>query len=152
MRLPSRYSAEPWIARRKGRHVTKLSEKMRHAQVGTLLGVSTLHTRRVLASYRQGEAAALADGDRGCRPSNATSDRIIAEVVHPANNIAAQTLVAVPASERAVRPLLTAGRYRRSLFLMNAVASSTSMRPMGPDAYMEPRTIPRRNRNSVGCT
>ena len=43
-------------------------------------------------------------------------------------------------------------RYRRSLFLMNAVASSTSIRPMGPDAYMEPRTIPRRNRNSVGCT
>ncbi len=34
--------------------------------------------------------------------------------------------------------------------LMNAIACLTPIRPIGPDAYMEPNTTPRRTRNSMG--
>ena len=36
------------------------------------MGVSTRHTRRILAAYRQEGAAAIAHGNRGRRPANAT--------------------------------------------------------------------------------
>ena len=35
--------------------------------------------------------------------------------------------------------------------LMNAIACLTPIRPIGPEAYMEPKTIPRPTRNSIGC-
>ena len=41
-------------------------------QAATLMGVSTRHTRRILAAYRQEGAAAIAHGNRGRRPVNAT--------------------------------------------------------------------------------
>ena len=41
-------------------------------QAATLMGVSTRHTRHILAAYRQEGAAALAHGNRGRRPANAT--------------------------------------------------------------------------------
>ena len=36
------------------------------------MGVSTRHTRRILAAYREKGAAAIAHGNRGRRPANAT--------------------------------------------------------------------------------
>ena len=46
------------------------------------MGLSARHTRRLLAAYRESGAAAIAHGNRGRRPSNTTSDTVIAEVVH----------------------------------------------------------------------
>ena len=43
-------------------------------QAATLMGVSTRHTRRILAAYRGEGAAALAHGHRGRRAPNATPE------------------------------------------------------------------------------
>ena len=45
------------------------------------MGVSTCHTRRILAAYRKDGAAALAHGHRGRRAPNTTPDSIRAEVL-----------------------------------------------------------------------
>ena len=45
------------------------------------MGVSARHTRRILAAYRRDGAAALAHGNRGRRPANATSDPLATDVV-----------------------------------------------------------------------
>ena len=45
------------------------------------MGVSTRHTRRILAAYREEGAAALAHGNRGRRPANATPKTMAAAVV-----------------------------------------------------------------------
>ena len=47
-----------------------------------MLGVSTRHTRRILTAYRKEGAAALAHGNRGRRPSNATPEMIAEGIVH----------------------------------------------------------------------
>ncbi len=47
-----------------------------------MIGVSARHTKRILAAYRQEGAAALAHGNRGRRPANATPNTVIAEVVN----------------------------------------------------------------------
>ena len=59
-----------------------LAEHMNADQTATLMGLSARHTRRLLAAYRESGAAAIAHGNRGRRPSNTTSDTVIAEVVH----------------------------------------------------------------------
>ena len=51
-------------------------------QAATLMGVSTRHTRRILAAYRKEGAAALAHGNRGRRPANATPETIATGIVH----------------------------------------------------------------------
>ena len=51
------------------------------AQAAELLGVSERHARRMLAAYREQGAAALAHGNRGRRPHNATSPAEAAAVV-----------------------------------------------------------------------
>ena len=50
-------------------------------QVATLMGVSARHTRRILAAYRRDGAAAIAHGNRGRRPGNATPDALANYVV-----------------------------------------------------------------------
>ena len=45
------------------------------------MGVSARHTRRILAAYEQRGAAALAHGNRGRRPANATPDSLANDVV-----------------------------------------------------------------------
>ena len=50
-------------------------------QAATLTGVSTRHTRRILAAYRQEGTAALAHGNRGRRPANATPEGLADAVV-----------------------------------------------------------------------
>ena len=55
------------------------------ADAAELLGVAQCHARRMLAAYRERGAAALAHGNRGRHPHNATSHReAAAAVVEPA--------------------------------------------------------------------
>ena len=51
-------------------------------QAATLMGVSTRHTRRILAVYRADGAAALTHGHRGRRAPNATPETASSEVLH----------------------------------------------------------------------
>ena len=46
-------------------------------QAAELMGVTSRHTRRILAAYRERGAAALAHGHRGRRPVNATPEALV---------------------------------------------------------------------------
>ena len=59
-----------------------LTEHMTLDQAATLTGVTTRHTRRILAAYREKGVAAVAHGHRGRRPPNATPEPVAAAVVH----------------------------------------------------------------------
>ena len=59
-----------------------LEEQMTLDQAATLMGVSTRHTRRMLAAYREEGAAAVAHGHRGRRAPNATPEAVACDVVH----------------------------------------------------------------------
>ena len=61
------------------------AEQMTVDQAAGLMGVSTRHTRRILAAYRKEGVAALAHGHRGRRPPNATPETTKAEVLHLAS-------------------------------------------------------------------
>ena len=58
-----------------------LAGYMTTEQAATLMGVSARHTRRILAAYREKGAAALAHGNRGRRPANATPYALAIEAV-----------------------------------------------------------------------
>ena len=58
-----------------------LAEHMTMEQASTLMGVSTRHTRRILAAYRKEGAAALAHG-QGRRAPNAISEATKTTVLH----------------------------------------------------------------------
>ena len=58
-----------------------LTGHMTTEQAATLMGVSTRHTRRILAAYRKDGAAAIAHGNRGRRPANATPETMTTHVV-----------------------------------------------------------------------
>lgn len=68
-----------------------LAEHMTLDQAATLMGVSTRHTRRILAAYREEGAAALAHGHRGRRAPNLTSEASRAEVLRLAQTRYAET-------------------------------------------------------------
>ena len=59
-----------------------LAKHMTIEQASVLMGVSTRHTRRLLAAYRREGAAALAHGHRGRRAPNAISEGTKAAVLH----------------------------------------------------------------------
>ena len=61
------------------------AEQMTVDQAAGLMGVSTRHTRRILAAYRREGVAALAHGHRGRRPHNATPEATRAEVLRLAS-------------------------------------------------------------------
>ena len=58
-----------------------LDEHMTLDQAAMLMGVTTRHTRRILAAYRDEGAAAVAHGHRGRKPPNATPDTVVADVI-----------------------------------------------------------------------
>ena len=58
-----------------------LAEHVTLDQAATLMGVTTRHTRRMLAAYREEGAAAVAHGHRGRQPPNATPDAVVSDVV-----------------------------------------------------------------------
>ena len=62
-----------------------LAGHMTTEQAATLIGVSTRHTRRILAAYRQEGAAAIAHGNRGRRPANATPETMMTKALHLAH-------------------------------------------------------------------
>ena len=59
-----------------------LAEHTTLEQAATLMGVSTRHTRRMLADYREKGVSALAHGHRGRRAPNATPEAVAHDVVH----------------------------------------------------------------------
>ena len=59
-----------------------MAEHMTLDQAATLMGVSTRHTRRLLAAYRERGAASVAHGHRGRRAPNATPEAVAYDVVH----------------------------------------------------------------------
>ena len=59
-----------------------LAAHMTLDQATTLMGVSSRHTRRILAAYREKGVAAVVHGHRGRKPDNATTEAVIADVVH----------------------------------------------------------------------
>ena len=63
-----------------------LAEHMMLDEAATLMGVTTRHTRRILAAYRElGSCRAVAHGHRGRRPPNATPEPVATAVVHLAS-------------------------------------------------------------------
>ena len=62
-----------------------LIEQITTDQAATLIGVSARHARRLLAAYREEGAAALAHGNRGRRPTNATPEAVSADVLRLAS-------------------------------------------------------------------
>lgn len=58
-----------------------LGDQVSKDQAAEILGVSERHVWRILAAYRKEGAVALAHRNRGRRPSNATSEATMAEVV-----------------------------------------------------------------------
>ena len=58
-----------------------LAEQMTVDQASTLMGVSTRHTRRILAAYGEEGAATLAHGHRGRRAPNTTPEALRSEVL-----------------------------------------------------------------------
>ena len=58
-----------------------MADHMTSEQAATLMRVSARHTRRIVAAYRRDGAAALAHGNRGRRPANATPDPLATDVV-----------------------------------------------------------------------
>ena len=56
------------------------AEHMTLDQAAELMGVTSRHTRRILAAYRERGAAALAPGHRGRRPVNATPEALAVDV------------------------------------------------------------------------
>ena len=68
-----------------------LAGHMTMDQAATLMGVSTRHTRRILAAYREEGAAALSHGNRGLRATNATPETTKAEVLRLARSRYSET-------------------------------------------------------------
>ena len=58
-----------------------LAEHMTLDQAAELMGVTSRHTPRILAAYREEGAAAVAHGHRGRKPPNATPDAVVADVI-----------------------------------------------------------------------
>ncbi len=58
-----------------------LEGRMGAGEAAYVLGLSERHTWRILASYRIAGATALAHGNRGCRPTNATSEETRQHVI-----------------------------------------------------------------------
>ena len=56
------------------------AEHMTLDQAAELMGVTSRHTRRILAAYCERGAAALAHGHRGRRPVNATPEALVVDV------------------------------------------------------------------------
>ena len=57
-------------------------EQMTLDQAAELMGVTSRHARRILATYRDHGAAALAHGHRGRRPANATPEALVSDVAY----------------------------------------------------------------------
>ena len=62
-----------------------LTEQITADQAAALIGVSVRHVRRLLAAYREEGATALAHGNRGRKPANATAEAVTVDVLRLAS-------------------------------------------------------------------
>lgn len=104
------------------------AEHMTLDQAAELMGVTPRQTRRVLASYRESGAAALAHGHRGRRPVNATPEALVADVVHLARTRYAGVNHAHLAELLAEREGVHIGRTTLRRVLLDAGLSSPRQR------------------------
>ncbi len=105
-----------------------LAEHVTLDQAATLLGVTTRHTRRILAPYQEKGAAAVAHGHRGHRPANATPDAVVAGVVHLARTRYAGTNHTHLSELWSEREGIDIGRTTLRRILVNAGLSSPRRR------------------------
>ena len=105
-----------------------LDEHMTLDQAATLMGVTTRHTRRILAAYREKGVAAVAHGHRGRRPTNATPDAVMASVVRLARTRYAGTNHTHLSELLSEREGVDIGRTTLRRILINAGLSSPRRR------------------------
>ena len=105
-----------------------LAEHMTLDQAATLMGVSTSHTRRILAGYRADGAAALAHGHRGRRTPNVTPETAKSEVLHLACTRYTGTNYTHLSELLSEREGIDIGRSTLRRILLNAGLSSPRMR------------------------
>ena len=103
-------------------------EHMTLDQAATLMGVTTHHTRRMLAAYREKGVAAVAHGHRGRLPVNATPEAVIADVVHLARTRYAGANHTHLSELLAERESIDIGRTTLRRILVNAGLSSPRRR------------------------
>ena len=92
------------------------------------MGVTTRHTRRMLAAYREKGVAAVAHGHRGRLPVNATPEAVIADVVHLARTRYAGANHTHLSELLAERENIDIGRTTLRRILVNAGLSSPRRR------------------------
>ena len=97
-------------------------------QAATLMGVTTRHTRRILAAYRERGAAAVAHGHRGRKPANATPEPVATAVVHLARTRYAGTNHTHLSELLSDRDGIDIGRTTLRRILVNAGLSSPRRR------------------------
>ena len=105
-----------------------LAEHMTLDQAAALMGVSSRHTRRILAAYREKGAAAVAHGHRGRRPANATPDSMATAVVRLARTRYAGTNHSHLSELLSEREGIGIGRSALRRILVNAGLSSPRRR------------------------
>ena len=105
-----------------------LAEHMTLDQAATLMGVSPRHTRRILATYREKGAAAVAHGHRGRNPPNATPEPVATAVVHLARTRYAGTNHTHLSELLSDRDGIDIGRTTLRRILVNAGLSSPRRR------------------------
>ena len=103
-------------------------EHMTLDQAATLMGVTTRHTRRMLAAYREKGVAAVAHGHRGRLPVNATPEAVIADVVQLARTRYAGANHTHLSELLAERESIDIGRTTLRRILVNAGLSSPRRR------------------------
>ena len=111
-------------------------------QAATLMGVSSRHTRRILAAYREKGAAAVAHGHRGRKPANAIPEATRSRVVHLALTMyegANHTHLSELLSER---ESIDIGRTTLRRILVNAGLSSPRRRRL-PKHRVRRQRMPR---------
>ena len=103
-------------------------EHMTLDQAATLMGVTTRHTRRMLAAYREKGVAAVAHGHRSRLPVNATPEAVIADVVQLARTRYAGANHTPLSELLAERESIDIGRTTLRRILVNAGLSSPRRR------------------------
>ena len=106
-----------------------LAEHMTLDQAATLMGVSTRHTRRMLAAYRERGAAAVAHGHRGRRAPNATPKAVACDVVHLARTRYSEANLTHLGELLRERDEIDIGRTTLRRILVKAGLKSPRLRP-----------------------
>ena len=106
------------------------------------MGVTTRHTRRILAAYREKGVGAVAHGHRGRRPGNTTPDAVVADVVRLARTRYAGANHTHLSELLSEREGINIGRATLRRILVNAGLSSPRRR-RPPKHRVRRRRMPR---------